>query len=765
MIGKPVPGRAAALVLLVLLAAHHDIVFPPAWAWGDDVLEYAVPFSRFVLRSLSGGDTPLWNPHEDCGSSLFHEPAFMGPFYPAFPLFLLPSGWALNLGFMLHVLVGAAGAFVLARRLGQGPLAALGAGFLFGASSSMRINISSGYLPNAVSISWLPWMLAALEAGWAGRARPRGWALAAAACGLSFLGGNAAVSAACLIVAALYGAARIAVPGDGRSRLAAAQYWIPALCVSAAAGLTASAVQILPTAGAIAGSAPGADRALRVFEYLAYEPWRIFQTGVMGANPGFGGSLFAGMTGVVLAVLGASRSAGSAAARVLLFAGGAVYLVFISPWFGAYQAAVKVLSPLLFLGGTYEFDGAIPLFVALLAGAGLQHLLDRGGPDRRDLVAASAAMAAVLLFAIFYAVSYKANPQPRPAAVIVPVAVAVPVLGGALLAWRRRKWPVPAAAAVLVAIAAVEMAAYCFLTRDVAPSRYSDEAFFDRTEVITAAVAATPSYRILPYEIRHVPAAWHIQRNEGMVQGYHSAFGNAKIPTRRFAEFTRLNSGDVILGRRAFQRMLHVRKPPPEVRLEPRDLRLLSMMGVRYIATDAPLAGAGASFWPGPAAGDTRLYENPHALPRAYAVGRTRGVPDDSAALAALSAPDFDPWSEAVLTGGPSLDGGGGCDGVAVAAYRNGLVVIDAVECRGRAALVLADQFDPDWRATVDGVPAAVLPANHLFRGVVVGPGDHRIEFRYAPRLFRAGLFVSAVAWVLIMAAAGWPRGRGRRRA
>jgi hypothetical protein len=76
-----------------------------------------------------------------------------------------------------------------------------------------------------------------------------------------------------------------------------------------------------------------------------------------------------------------------------------------------------------------------------------------------------------------------------------------------------------------------------------------------------------------------------------------------------------------------------------------------------------------------------------------------------------------------------------------------------ALDCQSPAGglVVLHDSFDTGWRATVDGRAATILPVNILSRGVVVGPGTHRIEMRYSPPGFRAGAIVSGAALLLLV--------------
>jgi len=67
---------------------------------------------------------------------------------------------------------------------------------------------------------------------------------------------------------------------------------------------------------------------------------------------------------------------------------------------------------------------------------------------------------------------------------------------------------------------------------------------------------------------------------------------------------------------------------------------------------------------------------------------------------------------------------------------------------------VLTDAWYPGWAVTVDGAPVEILRADVYFRAVRIGPGAHRVEFRYEPQAVRVGVAISAGAWAALPAVA-----------
>lgn len=196
-------------------------------------------------------------------------------------------------------------------------------------------------------------------------------------------------------------------------------------------------------------------------------------------------------------------------------------------------------------------------------------------------------------------------------------------------------------------------------------------------------------------------------------------------------------------------RVHHVAVVPPDIR----DPRLFARVsGARELqihelsASDA--CGLRGYRNPRPLANGLSLYENPSSTDRAYAVGSVIRVGDLRGVRQALL--DFgaaDLGEKAVVTGTLPPNLRKGTVEHAEFGRRQNDVVVQSDG--GPTLLVVNERFDPDWRATIDGAPAAILPVNGLVRGVVVPEGSHRVHFEYRiPRSFWLGLGL-AIAGVL----------------
>jgi hypothetical protein len=153
------------------------------------------------------------------------------------------------------------------------------------------------------------------------------------------------------------------------------------------------------------------------------------------------------------------------------------------------------------------------------------------------------------------------------------------------------------------------------------------------------------------------------------------------------------------------------------------------------------------------------LYENPLAFPRAFTIDRARFVSDDAAALDVVRARDFDARQEVVLVGTTDPDEASALRAGPADSLREARIVRDDAEdvsievhSDRPTVVVLTDPFAPGWSATVNGRQSRVLPANYLGRGVLVAPGESRVEFVYHAPGLRGGLAVALLGWGAVAA-------------
>ena len=148
--------------------------------------------------------------------------------------------------------------------------------------------------------------------------------------------------------------------------------------------------------------------------------------------------------------------------------------------------------------------------------------------------------------------------------------------------------------------------------------------------------------------------------------------------------------------------------------------------------------------------GSALVYENIHALPRAYLVPEVVSAPAGEA-LKQMEAPSFDPRRTAVVEGAqpPALPATPLEGSAEVVSYTPDEVVVRTRANRA-AFLVLADNFYAGWRVTVDGERAEVLRTNHTFRGLTVAAGEHEVRFTFHPKGFYQGLWIYGLGFAVL---------------
>ncbi len=244
----------------------------------------------------------------------------------------------------------------------------------------------------------------------------------------------------------------------------------------------------------------------------------------------------------------------------------------------------------------------------------------------------------------------------------------------------------------------------------------------------------------------------HIRRPDfAMRAEYSSAFGYAGNTLKRYNDFmNRIHQTDPNMSRAESG----YQKFTPYFKLLAFDA--IAMAPNEIVPDRRPIGRLGG--WP-----MIGLEGDRDTLPRAYLAAAPRYFSRREEALAYVMAD-----SGAPAAANPAIERpGGGLDPrplepdetVRFVSYEPNRIELEA-NARHRRELVLSSMYEKNWTAQVNGRPAAIAPANYVFRAVRVPAGPSRIVFEYRPAAFYRGAAVSAVslAALLLIALGAWVR-------
>jgi hypothetical protein len=150
-------------------------------------------------------------------------------------------------------------------------------------------------------------------------------------------------------------------------------------------------------------------------------------------------------------------------------------------------------------------------------------------------------------------------------------------------------------------------------------------------------------------------------------------------------------------------------------------------------------------------------------LPRARLVNRV-DIKAEADAVEHILIGDFDPATEVVLNEAPPIAlTGDSLTGTVTWVERTNNRHVLSVQSSSAALLVVADNWYPAWKATVDGTDAPVLRANHTLRAVPVPAGQHEVVFEYRSDLLTKSLWVSISSLLLVSGVGLTSLMKGRR--
>lgn len=749
------PWQFGLLLLGLLLAAFPQVLLGTHSFFYRDYGVLAYPFIEYQRDCFWRGELPLWNPYSNCGAPFLGQWGTMTLYPGSLVYLLLPLPWSLSLFSFLHLALGGAGLYLLARRwVGDGlPAAVAGTAFVF--SGTM---FSCLLWPNyMVALGWMPWVVGTVERSW--REGGRSLVLAALAGTMQMLAGvPELVLLTWLLLGGLWAGACLA-------RDAAGTRWTMAWRLAAVALLVGalSAAQLLPFLELLGQSQRDSSFATGKWPMPAWGlanllvPLFYTRPTLHGLHfqPGqeFFTSYYPGAAILVLAVLGVAwareRRAGILAALVvfaLLMAWGEN-----SPF---YPLARAVFPPLGLGRYPVKFLLLAAFALPLLAAWGVHGLTAQRDPNRqrrRTLLIGGtlallvmAALAAWAWHQPYQSARWSAEDNANLARLQGPF-VTVNVIGraaalaaglGLVLAWARATLPWQRGLALVAVL----------LTLCV--------------DALTHVPNQNPTLPVAVYEA----GLWE---------------SNNRRPTPDLTE------GRVLVSPGAEQRLLHSQVTDPTHDFLGKRLALWSNLNLLdqvpkvngsstlqlreqaqvqnlvYKATNAPalplLRMLGVTLF-SPAENPTLWVPLTNACTLVSA-GQGPVFADEPGRLQGLTRPGFNPQTEVFLRPEDrgSIQVTRPTNARITAAHVARGKVTATVQAPEPSLVLIAQSWARGWRATVDGQPVPLLRANHAFQAVQVPGGQHVVRLTYMDQSLLPGAAITLLG--LMVCGLVWWRG------
>ena len=766
------------LALVAPLVGPGQVFCPP----GDAAVRH-LPWMQFLRDSIRGGVFPLWNPHNGLGEPFLANPETAVLFPLSWLYVALPMTVASFLELYLKILVAALGMYLFARRLGMGHSTAVIGGVAFGFLPHFILHASD---VASNSEMWIPWALAAalmyIETG---RCR---WAAAlAGVLTLSLAGGAIQVWGGTLLLVSAFFLWFGRWEGPWRARvryLAGFLTFIPWM-LAASGGLW---LQYLDYFGRSESAV--FDSRINLFLSPPAHLLHLLVPSFFGdPRPGGGWAwagprevvLYAGVVALLLALThmfsrGGWREKSFYLAAITLF-----WLLCLRQPAFLVNALLKSLPfsgmdlPQLF--GLFNFCLLVPALRALDGW--------RWREKRWPLIAAAVTMGSgVALGAVVFCDFFQAlglGPfELGNYAVFFLFLVAATM---ALRNWERRR---RLAFCALLALTFADLYLVDRAIVDAVPVRTLQAGQEDLARLVRSLPGGngarfyTPEFppeSNLLYRISSIgtcsPRTFagfgriaplldhHLRRGIDLEEPDPGSLSRLDAETLKRRRLRRLFE---IYGVEPIRQALSASVGGPVAKVD--DLRLAGGLGVRYVlASRIPETGdcralrqeAGWSVCELPGASDRLTFHE-----------RVRWAGTADQAISRLVADPTGCWEEPILVGPLPREpetAGSGTTGEdpdpSISLERLDALTIEAgVQATTGGWLLLRDLYDPGWRATVDGKPVPVLPANGICRAVAVPAGSHRVLFTYQPWTFRAG-FLTGVLTLLVLcgwAVIGWYR-------
>lgn len=710
-----------AVVLVAIVVAYWPLVTNQGIVVTDDTFTSDIangewPLRVEIARLLREGAWPVWTRSIYGGAPLlFSSPAAEPISLIAFAL-LSPLS-ALNANIIAVLLLAGFGAAVLARTAGASVAGAALAGLGYAFSGYVVCQLK--HLGIVTCIAWVPWALVGL---WRAFEEPvfelrrvvRWLCVFSFAYGMQWLAGFAQSAYISTWLYIAFGFTLL----FSRVRAAGAWRWFAAFGLAGLAGVLIGAVQIASilefTALSDRNNGANLEWATQ-FRYWLPNLWTFvwpYKNGDISDHTYRGNSIFwedysyAGLVTFVFAAAALTRLR-SIWVRFWLVSGIVALLLVLGSNTPVFGLAFEIVPGLKYFRFPTRFLFIVHLALSLLAGAGLTQLELRLTTRKGPLTRLAPLLVWLVVAASFADLQYFQLRQN-------PIADA-------------KRWGREPATATFLKANLNGFRAYSFNAK--------------RNHALAARQARgwadlEPFYAILPLLQPDSNWVWDI----AMVDGYTGLstratsflWGSAMTSSRieRIIERERKDTG------KAFQSLSQI----------------LRMLGTKYILSLDPLPlGAPTQI------DEVLIYELDGPASRFYVAGSLEFMQSDDEAFDLMKGDTFKPGYDAVFVGeGPSGTRAGADHSSVTVKSERALSSELIVTASSNAWLVNGETFHPDWVAEVDGKRAPVVRVNINQRAVRVPAGTHSVRFFFEAPALAAGLAVTLLSLLAVLAAGAW---------
>jgi hypothetical protein len=695
----------------------------------SDQIQEMIPWTNLAWLQVHHGHLPLWNPYAGLGLPLafnFQSAAFS---LTTAVSYLFPLHLAYTVAVVARLVVAGGGVVFLCRVLGVPLLPAAFAGTIFELSGPFTA--WSGW-SHAGVYCWLGWIFGAIVLVVRERRPVRDTALLALFVGLAVLGGHPESVLISLLCAGVFALVLLLAISRGRSDLVRLGRRAGCLLGGVVGGFALAAPLWIPGAQVIAASSHSASKG-----YTSLPHTNLVSLGV---------STFYGLPVLHHAYFG-SLNYYVADSYVGFGALALAVVTLVCRWRRpevAALAGVGLLCALIVYSGTVArilsttagtnlvlWDRALiplALVIAVLAGVGLQALIDRVADHPARITFGGAAVVCclvVVVLAIATAVSHvpdgSAGRSERFHSLIVPgIQVAAGLLAAGLLVMPRiarlhsasRDWQIPAAAVLIVAC---EVG---FLLTAAPDLWSSSPTAFATTPAERAYQAAVGADRV---GFLRCPSIGQ-QPDLGILAEANSAYGVQELAAY-----------DPVVPKAWFQTYATAAGHPVELAVNNFCASITSAAMAREFGVTYILVPPGS-----PPPGGTELA----TLIDTVGVWRVPG--------------------SGIVTEGPASDRPGAIERVVPYRSDNAGQLAMSVDASSSEVLRVHISDLPGWKATVDSHPVAVKRWDRSMMEIAVGPGRHQVRFTYRPGAWILGLWIGLATIVVLFLALSEPWWRAR---